>query len=50
MNRGRQVQFTSLMLIRHYKAVHVFTYTKACLKFSEWPPGARTANGTAFCY
>jgi len=26
------------------------THTRVCPKFRDWPPGARTANGTALCH
>jgi hypothetical protein len=33
------------------KKIHIFVNTGRCIqKFPDWPPGARTANGTALCH
>jgi hypothetical protein len=30
---------------------HLCVYIRGCFqKFPDWPPGARTANGTALCH
>jgi hypothetical protein len=40
-------KFFSVHFISHFR-VSINTY-QAISKFPNWPPGVRTANGTAFC-
>jgi hypothetical protein len=37
--------------IHTYIHTHTHTHTRGCIqKFPDWPPGARTAHGTALCH
>jgi hypothetical protein len=58
MLHNRTGQLTTVIKFQHYRICYSFNiikidnvlYTKVYPKFPDWPPGARTANGTALCH
>jgi len=40
-----------ISLVLALRFTHTHTHTQGCIqKFPDWPPGARTVNGTALCH